>query len=299
MTLEKGHTYTVSFKIWSDQKTRASVKLGMIGPPYSEYWVKVVNISTEPVTVTDTFTMNQNTDPTAEFAFHYGGSVALAKEPFVICIDDVVLSDPLFTPKAKEKAAEIPKVAVNQVGYVPQASKLAAYPSQSTTGLKWEHPRRRRAGGFLPVRRSRFGNDPAAGEAVHVIDFSNYTKPGKGYSLRVGNDKSFPFDIEVDLYSQLKIDALRYFYHNRSGIEIKMPFAGEEKWARPAGHLTSDKAVACAPDVPCDYKLDVTGRVVRRWRSRQIRRKRRHLCVDASQPLGTHEVSRLEHCRFR
>jgi len=258
MTIEKGHTYTVSFKIWSDQKTRASVKLGMIGPPYAEYWVKVVNIGTEPVTVTDTFTMNKETDPTAEFAFHYGGSVALAKDPFTICIDDVVLSDPLFSPKAKEKAAETPKVAVNQVGYVPQASKLAAYPNQSTTPLKWEL----QDGGGQSVLSGEtfpFGNDPAAGESVHVVDFSNFTKPGKGFSLKVGNDKSYPFDIETDLYSQLKIDALRYFYQNRSGIEIKMPYAGEEKWARPAGHLTSDKAVACAPDVPCDYKLDVTG----------------------------------------
>jgi endoglucanase len=258
MTLEKGHTYSVSFRIWADQKTRASVKVGMIGPPYSEYWVKVLNIGPEPITVTDTFTMNKENDPTAEFAFHYGGSVALAKEPFVICIDDVVLSDPLFTPKAKEKAAEIPKVAVNQVGYFPHGSKLGAYPNASSTALKWELLD---GGGQVATTGETFpfGNDPAAGESVHVIDFSNYTRSGKGYSLRVGNDKSYPFDIESDLYNQLKFDALHYFYHNRSGIDIKMPYAGEEKWARPAGHIASDKAVACAPDAPCDYKLDVTG----------------------------------------
>ncbi len=37
-----------------------------------------------------------------------------------------------------------------------------------------------------------------------------------------------------------------------------MPFAGEEKWARPAGH-PGDKSVPCAPGTGCTYSLDVTG----------------------------------------
>ena len=36
-----------------------------------------------------------------------------------------------------------------------------------------------------------------------------------------------------------------------------MPYAGEERWARPAGHLP-DKA-PCAKDLGCNYTLDVTG----------------------------------------
>ncbi|HMA97038.1 MAG TPA: glycoside hydrolase family 9 protein, partial [Polyangiaceae bacterium] len=96
-------------------------------------------------------------------------------------------------------------------------------------------------------------------EPVHVIDFTSFSKPGRGYSLKVGSDKSFPFDIDDELYHQLKYDALHYFYHNRSGIEIKLPYAGEQKWARPAGHSNSDRAVGCAPDAACDYQLDVTG----------------------------------------
>jgi len=258
MTIEKGRTYSLTFKIWSDKPTRASVKVGMIGPPYSEYWVKVLDIGPEPVTVTDSFMMNKETDPTAEFAFHYGGTVAKAAEPFVICIDDVILSDPQFTPQAKQRAAALPKVAVNQVGYFPYAAKLAAYATPGGTPVKWElldgSGQVVASGDTFP-----FGQDPAAGENVHVIDFSSVTKAGKGYSLRVGSDTSYPFDIDTGLYSTLKYDALHYFYHNRSGIEIKLPYAGEQKWERPAGHLTSDKAVACAPDAPCDYKLDVTG----------------------------------------
>jgi endoglucanase len=47
--------------------------------------------------------------------------------------------------------------------------------------------------------------------------------------LRIGNAASDPFDIEQDVYAQMKYDALAYFYHNRSGIPIEMPYVGEEK----------------------------------------------------------------------
>ena len=82
--------------------------------------------------------------------------------------------------------------------------------------------------------------------------------------MKVGNDVSHPFDIGPDIYQKLKYDALAYFYQTRSGIEIKMPYAGDSKWARPAGHVGvqpnhGDKDVPCAPGRGCDYTLDVTG----------------------------------------
>lgn len=259
MTIENGHTYTISFKIWASQPTRANVKIGMFGPPYTEYWVKVVAIGPEPLVFTERFTMQRDTDPTAELAFHAGGALAsAAKEPFVVCIDDIVLSDPAFTPKRKKKLQEAPKIAVNQVGYFPGASKFAAYANPSDSLFKWELVESSgkvvATGQTLP-----FGEDPAAGESVHVIDFSGFTRRGLGYSLQIGADKSFAFDIENDLYHQLKYDALHYFYHNRSGIAIQLPYAEQEKWQRPAGHLNSDKDATCAPDVACDYKLDASG----------------------------------------
>jgi endoglucanase len=44
----------------------------------------------------------------------------------------------------------------------------------------------------------------------------------------------------------------------RSGIPIVMPYAGDPKWARPAGH-PRDNSVACSPEAQCDYSLDVSG----------------------------------------
>ena len=52
------------------------------------------------------------------------------------------------------------------------------------------------------------------------------TAPGRGFVLRVGNDESVPFAIGPDVYKSLKYDALSFFYQQRSGIEITMPYAG-------------------------------------------------------------------------
>jgi endoglucanase len=93
---------------------------------------------------------------------------------------------------------------------------------------------------------------------VHVIDFSPFRVAGRGYELAVGTERSRPFEIGTGIYRKLKYDALAYYYHNRSGIEIAMPYAREPQWTRPAGHL-SDKSVPCAPGSGCSYFLDVTG----------------------------------------
>ena len=103
-----------------------------------------------------------------------------------------------------------------------------------------------------------FGKDAASGDDVQLIDFSSFKTAGQGYKLKVGADESFAFDIGTELYSQLKLDALSYFYQNRSGIEIRKDLVPRPDLARPAGHI-SDKNVKCGKHADCDYSLDVSG----------------------------------------
>ncbi|HEY3593967.1 MAG TPA: glycoside hydrolase family 9 protein, partial [Polyangiaceae bacterium] len=132
--------------------------------------------------------------------------------------------------------------------------------NHATTPLGWELLDEKRAV-VASGKTTVFGKDAASGDNVHLIDFSAFTKPGSSYKLRVGSDESDPFDIATNLYDKLKYQSLAYFYHNRSGIEITMPFAGDKQWARAAGHVAdkSDKGVPCMPDSGCSYTLDVTG----------------------------------------
>jgi endoglucanase len=263
MIIEKGHTYSIQFMAHATRPTKMKAKIGMAGPPYKEYWTDTLDLTTRPQTFIGTFSMTAPDDPTAELAFHIGGDMAAeAETPFVVCLDDIHLDDPKFSPAHVAEAAPIPKVLVNQVGYFPRLPKLATVKSAAAAPLEWKL---RAASGAVVAkgRTTVVGLDAAAGEKVHVVDFSSVRTPGRGYVLAVGADESHPFAIADDLYTHLQYDALAYFFHNRSGVPIEMPYAGEERWARPAGHV-GDRGVGCAPTRAggppgCAYELDVSG----------------------------------------
>ncbi|WP_437730668.1 glycoside hydrolase family 9 protein [Sorangium sp. So ce1335] len=147
------------------------------------------------------------------------------------------------------------QIRVNQVGYLPNAAKFATVVAASDKAHEWQLVD---AAGTVVARGATrvVGNDASSGEHVHIIDFSDFVTEGQGYTLRVGDVSSHAFDVSPTIYSQMKYDALAYFYHNRSGIEILEQYVGPDH-ARPAGHLP-DQA-PCAPDIGCTYTLDVTG----------------------------------------
>jgi endoglucanase len=257
MVIQNEHTYNVSFKIWADKPTRVSTKVGMSVEPYSDHWTEVTEVTSEPQLIRGGFVMDKADDPTAEFALHLGGNllngVAL---PVTICIDDVFMTDAQFTPAPVERAAPLRGLRVNQVGYFPGGKKIASVLSTEASPLAW---RLEQGGKVVAEGKTKpFGLDPDSGDSLQLIDFSSFSIEGTAFTLHVGDATSAPFEIGSALYSKMKYDALRYFYHNRSGIEIKMPYSGGEQWARPAGHAESDKKVPCGQDFGCDYTLDVS-----------------------------------------
>jgi endoglucanase len=264
MVIQKGHSYAIQYMAHASAPVQMKAKVGMSGPPYKEYWADTVDLTTHPQTFVGTFTMEGDDDATAELAFHFGGGMAgETPAPYTVCLDDIHLDDPKFAKAKKVEEAPIPNVLVNQTGYLPDLPKLATIKSAQTTPLKWEL--KKHGGAVVAAGETKpFGKDAASGDEVQIADFSSFKTPGKDYTLSVGADVSHPFDIEADLYKKLKYDALAYFYHTRSGIEIAMPYAGGKQWTRPAGHVgvapnQGDKAVPCLQGSGCDYKLDVTG----------------------------------------
>lgn len=257
MVLRKGHTYTVKFRAWASRATKVRPKVGMAGPPYAEYWSSTIDLKETPQTFAGAFVMGASDDPTAEMAFHMGGNLASAGPGLRVCLDDIHLDDPDFTPPPKPPAIKHPSVRVNQVGYFPSLAKKAVVKNASTSPVAWELVGE--GGGVVASGQTAvFGEEPLAGEHVHTVDFSSYNKPGERFLLKVAGEGGYPFDIKKDIYAKLKYDALAYFYHNRSGIAVTMPFAGRDDLARPAGHL-SDKSVPCQPGSGCSYSLDVSG----------------------------------------
>jgi endoglucanase len=137
MTLQKGHTYQVQFKIHASQKTRAYLKIGQAGPPYHEFWKLLFNLETTPELFSGTFTMQDADDSGVEMAFHVAGALAkTATVPYKVCIDDVRIDDPQFTPTPEPAAPPIPMVLVNQVGYFPSLEKIATV--RNPNAVPWE-----------------------------------------------------------------------------------------------------------------------------------------------------------------
>jgi endoglucanase len=146
-------------------------------------------------------------------------------------------------------------VRLNQLGYLPRASKIAIFESGDTSPLAWrvlDSADREVAQGTTVVK----GQDSDSGDQVQWADFSELTRPGKGYRLVVDGEESYHFAIDARVYEPLKAASLAYFYHNRSGTPIEIPYAGAWQWTHGPGHL-SDADVGCIND--CGYRLDVLG----------------------------------------
>jgi endoglucanase len=244
LRLEAGHDYQVRFKVHATAPTRIRPKVATTSSPYTERWSAVVAVTTDATTFTGTFHAN-DADPSVELAVHLGGELAGAT-PLTVCFDDLEINDPKFQIPAERSGARLPAIRVNQVGYFPRLPKVATYKSAATAPVEWKlvdgDGKTVASGTTRP-----FGEDKAAGELLHQIDFSSFTTPGKGYKLVAGADESLPFAIADDLYRKLQRDALSFFYHQRSGTPIVMPYAGDPSRQRPAGH-PGDKSVGCSPE---------------------------------------------------
>jgi len=268
MTIEKGHTYSVRFAAWASAPIKIRAQIGMSGPPYTGYWSDVPALTSVRQEFAGTFTATAPSDPTAEFAFHLG--VPDAKGPLTVCIDDLHLTDPAFTPKAKVAEAPLPAIRVNQLGYFPKGPKRATWAmdeSDAARLAKQSVPFELVDGAGAVVHKGMttpFGKDPTSGLFVQRIDFSAFRGEGEGFRIRLGKNgaagplTSDPFPIHTAALKQLSRDALRYFYYTRSGIALAQPYVENERWVRPAGHPTDNK-VPCAPDAKCSYSLDVSG----------------------------------------
>ncbi|WP_166382096.1 glycoside hydrolase family 9 protein [Catellatospora methionotrophica] len=192
--------------------------------------------------------------PNAQVAFQIGGSAS----PWRLCLDDVSLKGGA-EPEVYEPDTG-PRVRVNQVGYLTRGPKNATVVTEATAALPWQL---KNAGGSVVASGSSTprGVDASSAQNVHSIDFSAYAVAGTGFTLVADGETSRPFDLAGNLYSGLRDDALKFFYTQRSGVEILDSL--RPGYGRPAGHVgvapnKGDTSVPCQPGV-CDYSLDVSG----------------------------------------
>ncbi len=255
VAFEAGQSYTLRFDARAEVAQPISAVAGEAVSPYRQIARTDVTVTPEPATFTFTFesTLDFPAAGNGQLAFWFGGQ----SFDNTVCVDNVSLVGGVLPPPGLEPAAP---VRVNQVGYVPGLPKQASVATESTTPLAWTL--KNAAGAAVATGQTvPKGMDAASGENVHVADFSSYDTPGTGYTLTVGAETSFPFDISATALTPLRRDSLAFFYHQRSGTPIEAEYVGAE-YARPAGHVNvapnkGDDAVPCLVD--CGYTLDVRG----------------------------------------
>ncbi|ATQ74412.1 cellulase [Massilia violaceinigra] len=123
-------------------------------------------------------------------------------------------------------------IRVNQLGFLPQAHKVAVLPAgaagevevidAASGAVAW----RGRAGPAAVWRES--------GETVMLADFSALTRPGDYRIRAAGAATSEPFAVRAGVYAELNRAALKAYYFNRSGMALDAAHAGA--YARAAGH---------------------------------------------------------------
>jgi hypothetical protein len=156
---------------------------------------------------------------------------------------------------------------VNQIGYLPHSIKIASYKTAQTAPQIWQLKQNGKV--IARGKTTVAALDASSGDLLQQIDFSKVTAKGAGFTITVGTDTSYTFSISPTVFRAPLYDALKYFYHNRSGIAIETPFTGggntsfasDSQWARPAGHVNrapnqGDFDVPCWEGT-CQYRLDV------------------------------------------
>lgn len=133
---------------------------------------------------------------------------------------------------SRSEDAAMSPIRLNQVGYLPAASKLAVVPDGHGETFVVE-----RADSGKVVLRGTLG--PAktwapAQQTVRIADFSALREPGR-YRLRVdGLPPSDSFAIAADAYDPVTRAALKAYYFNRASTALPGEYAGRH--ARAEGH---------------------------------------------------------------
>ncbi|MFI8529138.1 glycoside hydrolase family 9 protein [Streptomyces aquilus] len=254
VTLVKGESYKFAFTAnGSPDGHVVRAIVGLQVAPYDTYFEVSPQLSVSGNTYSYTFTSPVDATQ-AQVGFQLGGSA----DAWKFCMDDVSLLGGV-PPEVYEPDTG-PRVRVNQVAYLPSGPKNATLVTDATGKLPWQL---KNASGTVVAQGSTTprGVDASSGQNVQSIDFGSYRKEGTGYTLVADGETSRPFDIGTAAYRQLRLDALKYYYTQRSGIAIRDDL--RPGYGRAAGHVDvapnqGDSAVPCQPGV-CDYKLDVTG----------------------------------------
>ena len=129
--------------------------------------------------------------------------------------------------------AQTGAIRINQVGYYPDANKIAVVVFTNATTFEVINTLDSTVEFSGNLSAKMYWRD--SGDSIKRADFSALTKEGI-YKIRIPEfGESYPFEISKTVLRKAAYASLKSYYYQRSSFELTAPFAG--LWARPAGHL--------------------------------------------------------------
>jgi len=144
---------------------------------------------------------------------------------------------------AAEAATDSSPIVFNQLGYLPNATKLITLRSPSATFTV----RAVSSGAVvLQGKPSAVRDDSASGDRVQIADISAVRQPGM-YVLETDAGKSAQFEIGNDVYRQALWLTMRGYYGQRCGCDVDLG----NGYSHPACHLTAEFHKTSGKSGPC------------------------------------------------
>ncbi|MCJ8165871.1 glycoside hydrolase family 9 protein [Pontibacter sp. E15-1] len=133
-------------------------------------------------------------------------------------------------------------IRLNQVGFYPNATKLAVVVGDNSGGKFFvkstDLQKTLYTGQLTEPKANEFSGRP-----TRVADFSAFTAAGSYVLVVPEVGHSYPFEIKQNVHREAAAAAIKGFYFQRVSVELPERYAGQ--WARPAGH--PDKNVLVHP----------------------------------------------------
>lgn len=147
-------------------------------------------------------------------------------QPLKVWLNDIRVTSP-------DKEREYPPIKVNQLGYPADGVKQAlvtgfedvlTVDEGTPFSVKNAANNSTAFSGTLVLTKNY--DDVDSGERIFTADFTNLTAPGKYYVAVQGLQNSPKFSIGTanDIYDPFLKDVTRYFYYQRTGIDITSPY---------------------------------------------------------------------------
>jgi endoglucanase len=143
---------------------------------------------------------------------------------------------------AGAQAPDVPAIRLSQIGFLPNAPKVAVVAGATATTFAVVGAER----GDTVLRGSLTAPKPwtlSGEENVRRAEFGALTRPGRYRLVVPGIAGSPEFDIGTTRLHDLAVATLKGFYYQRTAIPLETKYAG--RWARAAGH--PDTAVLVHP----------------------------------------------------